>query len=210
MNQARAMDMAGALERLFEHGRQRHYAAGATIVSAGDHSDELFYIVEGSVSVIYEDELGHELILAYLNEGEFFGEIGMFDERHERSAWVSARSAVVTSSVSYDQLREISAEDPSFVLSLLSGMAFRLRRTNEKAGDLAFLDTAGRVARALIRLRDEPDVDRERSGVRVRITRQELGRLAGCSREMVSRVLKSLEQRGVIALSGRDIVILNQ
>ena len=61
------------------------------IISAGDYSTELYYLMEGSVSVQYEDQDGHEIILAYLHEGDFFGEIGMFDERRERS--MGARAA---------------------------------------------------------------------------------------------------------------------
>ena len=73
------------LDRFFEHAHRRAYRNNDVIISAGDYSTELYYLVEGSVSVQYEDQDGHEIILAYLHEGDFFGEIGMFDERRERS-----------------------------------------------------------------------------------------------------------------------------
>jgi CRP/FNR family cyclic AMP-dependent transcriptional regulator len=160
------------------------------------------------VSVVIEDDSGHEIVLAYLNAGDFFGEIGMFDERHERSAGVSARSEVEVAQVSYDVLREIARDRPEFVLRMMQQMASRLRRTNRKVGDLAFTDTSGRVARTLLELSQQPDAIPDPQGRRVRITRHELGRIAGCSREMVSRVLRVLEERQMVSLHGRDILVL--
>ena len=160
------------------------------------------------MSVVIEDDRGHEIVLAYLNEGDFFGEIGMFDERHERSAWVSSRTHVKIAQLRYDVLQDISRDTPEIVFRLLFQMAHRLRNTNRKVGDLAFTDTSGRVARTLLDLARQPDAMPHERGIRVRITRAELGRIAGCSREMVSRVLRVLEERGMVAMQGRDIVVL--
>jgi CRP/FNR family cyclic AMP-dependent transcriptional regulator len=91
---------------------------------------------------------------------------------------------------------------------MMQQMASRLRRTNRKVGDLAFTDTSGRVARTLLELSQQPDAIPDPQGRRVRITRHELGRIAGCSREMVSRVLRVLEERQMVSLHGRDILVL--
>ena len=81
-----------SMQRFLEHCHRKTYPTKTVIVNAGDLSEELFYIVKGSVSVIMEDDDGHEIVLAYLNDGDFFGEIGMFDEKHERSALVRTRA----------------------------------------------------------------------------------------------------------------------
>ena len=88
-------------------------------------------------------------------------------------------------------------------------MALRLRRTSRKVGDLAFMDVTGRVARTLIDLCKEPDAMTHPDGMQIRITRQELGRIVGCSREMVGRVLKSLEEQQLITAKGKTIVVFN-
>ena len=80
------------MQRFLEYCHRKTYPAKTVIVNAGDPSEWLFYIIKGSVSVVMEDDDGHEIVLAYLNEGDFFGEIGMFDEKHERSALVRTRS----------------------------------------------------------------------------------------------------------------------
>ena len=74
-------------------------------------------------------------------------------------------------------------------------------------GDLAFTDVSGRVARALLDLCEQPDAMTHPDGMQIRITRQELGRIAGCSREMVGRVLKNLEEQHLITASGKTIVV---
>lgn len=202
-----SFDASGAKDRFLEHCHRRTFPAKSVIINAGDHSDELYYLVKGSVSVLIEDDDGHEIVLAYLNKGDFFGEIGMFDEKHQRSAWVRARTQCEVAQISYDRLKTLSADLPEVLFALLSQMALRLRNTSRKVGDLAFTDVAGRVARALLDLCEQPDALTHPDGMQIRITRQELGRIAGCSREMVGRVLKTLEEQQLISVSGKTIVV---
>ncbi len=195
------------LDRFFEHAHRRAYRNNDVIISAGDYSTELYYLVEGSVSVQYEDQDGHEIILAYLHEGDFFGEIGMFDERRERSAWVRARGDAEVAHLSYDGLRELTRVSPHLVFEMMSQLAVRVRNTSRKASDLAFTDVAGRVARVLLELTSQPEAMPHERGTRLKVTRQELSRLAGCSREMVSRVLRVLEERRIVATEGRSLIV---
>jgi CRP/FNR family cyclic AMP-dependent transcriptional regulator len=200
-------DRQAAISRFLEHCHRRTYPAKAVIINAGDYSEELYYLVKGSVSVLIEDDDGHEIVLAYLNGGDFFGEIGMFDEKRERSAWVRARTECEVASISYDRLKSLSHDLPEILYAMLSQLALRLRNTSRKVGDLAFMDVAGRVARTLLDLCQQPDAMTHPDGMQIRITRQELGRIAGCSREMVGRVLKNLEEEHLISVAGKTIVV---
>ena len=123
-------DRSRALDRFLEHCHRRTYPAKSLIINAGDYSSELFFLIKGSVSVLIEDDDGHEIVLAYLNKGDFFGEIGMFDEKRERSAFVRARAACEVASISYDRLRQLSPEMPEVLYALLSQLALRLRNTS--------------------------------------------------------------------------------
>lgn len=195
------------LAQFLAHCHRRTYPAKTILINAGDYSDELYYLIKGSVSVLIEDEEGREIVLAYLNEGDIFGEIGMFDENHQRSAWVRTRTKCEIAQISYERLRSIAAESPDILFWMLSQLAIRLRNTNRKVGDLAFTDVAGRVARALLDLCGQPDAMSHPDGMQIRITRQELSRIAGCSREMVGRVLKDLEEQKLISATGKTIVV---
>lgn len=186
------------------HGR--HFKRNSMIIQAGEDSDSLFYITKGSVTVLIEDDSGREMIVAYLNEGDFFGEMGLF--RQHRTAWVKAKTDCEVAEVSYTKFAELSENDPAIWYSLSSQMADRLERTTRKVGDLAFLDVTGRVARTLLDLCREPDALTHPDGMQIKITRQEIARIVGCSREMVGRVLKTLEDQGLVSVKGQTMVLL--
>mgnify|MGYP000060581770 CR=1 FL=1 len=86
-------------------------------------------------------------------------------------------------------------------------VAERLRNTTRKVGDLAFLDVTGRVARTLLDLCKQPDAMTHPDGMQIKITRQEIGQIVGCSRETVGRILKMLEDQELITAHGKTIVV---
>ena len=88
-------------------------------------------------------------------------------------------------------------------------MVRRLKNTTRKVTDLAFIDVSGRIARCLIDLSSQPEAMILPNGRQIRITRQEIGRIVGCSREMVGRVLKTLEEQGMIETDGKAILIFD-
>jgi CRP/FNR family cyclic AMP-dependent transcriptional regulator len=195
------------LDYFLSQCHRRRYPTKSTIIYAGDKSDSLFYIVKGSVTVIIEDDDGREMIMAYLNAGDFFGEMGLFDHMDSRSAWVKAKTESEVAEISYTKFREIAQQDPRVLYFIGEQMATRLRQTTRKVGDLAFLDVTGRVARTLLDLCKEPDAMTHPDGMQIKITRQEIGRIVGCSREMVGRVLKTLEEQGLVQVKGKTMVV---
>ncbi len=198
------------IDKLLAHCHRRRYTAKSTIIYAGDRSETLFFIVKGSVTILIEDDDGREMIIAYLNPGDFFGEMGLFEKEgteKERSAWVRAKTECEVAELSYAKFRELTQQDPDILYALGSQMAERLRNTTRKVGDLAFLDVTGRVARTLLDLCKQPDAMTHPDGMQIKITRQEIGRIVGCSREMVGRVLKSLEAQGLVFVKGKTMVV---
>ncbi|MCW9059755.1 MAG: cAMP-activated global transcriptional regulator CRP [Gammaproteobacteria bacterium] len=195
-----------SIDRFLEHCHRRRYPSKTAIIHAGDKPDVLYYILEGSVTVLIEDEDGHEIVLAYLNKGDFFGEMGLFSD-DTRSAWVRTKTECELAEISYSRFRQLATEDADILFALSSQMAARLRLTSRKVSDLAFVDVTGRVARTLLDLCKQPDAMTHPDGMQIRITRQEIGRIVGCSREMVGRVLKSLEEQGLITARGKTIVV---
>jgi CRP/FNR family cyclic AMP-dependent transcriptional regulator len=203
----RKLSVDPTLEWFVSHCHRRKYPARTTIIHAGDKPDSLYLIVDGSVSVLIEDKEGRELVLAYLNNGDFFGEMGLFDGSDVRSAWVRAKSECEVAEISYSKFTQVVKENPDVLFRVAGQLAMRLRNTSRKVSDLAFLDVTGRVARSLLELCKQPDAMTHPDGMQIKITRQELGRLVGCSREMVGRVLKSLEDQGLISAKGKTMVV---
>ncbi len=195
------------VDDFLSHCHRRRYPAKSTLIYAGDKSDSLYYIVKGSATVVIEDNDGREMIVAYLNDGDFFGEMGLFEEQDSRSAWVRAKTECEVAEISYSKFQELAETRPEFLFAIGKQMAKRLRNTTRKVGDLAFLDVTGRVARTLLDLSKEPDAMTHPDGMQIKITRQEIGRIVGCSREMVGRVLKTLEEQGLVSVSGKTMVV---
>ncbi len=198
------------IDKILEHCHKRHYASKSTIIFAGDRCESLFFILQGSVTILIEDDDGKEMIIAYLNQGDFFGEMGLFSSsggEQERSAWVRAKTACEVAEISYTKFRELSDKDPDMLYVLGNQLADRLRSTTRKVGDLVFLDVTGRVARTLLDLCKEPDAMTHPDGMQIKVTRQEIGRIVGCSREMVGRVLKNLEEQGLVDVKGKTMVV---
>ena len=195
------------VDEFLSHCHRRRYPAKSTLIYAGDASDSLYYIIDGSVTVMIEDDEGKEIIVAYLHRGDFFGEMGLFDEQQERSAWVKAKVECEVAEITYSKFHELSESNPEFMFAVGTQMASSLRATTRKVGDLAFLDVTGRVARTLLDLCTQPDAMTHPDGMQIKITRQEIGRIVGCSREMVGRVLKTLEEQGLVEAKGKTMVV---
>lgn len=190
----------------------RDYPKRTTILREGEISDRLYLILDGSVSVTVEDEreAEHKMVVSYLNLADFFGEMGLFtgDEGEApRSAEIATREESKIAEISYARFMKIKGQFPNILFGIAGQMATRLRRTTFKLKNLAFVDVSGRIAHTLMDLSRQPDAMTHPDGMQIRITRQELGKIAGCSREMAGRVLKALEQEGLISVSGKTIVV---
>lgn len=195
------------VELFLSHCTRRKYPSKSTILCAGDKSDSLYYIIDGSVTIILEDDEGKEMIVTYLNKGDFFGEMGLFEEPDVRTAWVRTKTACEIAEISYEKFHSLARSEPGFLYELAKQMSKRLRNTTQKVGDLAFLDVTGRVACTLLDLCKQPDAMTHPDGMQIKVTRQEIGRIVGCSREMAGRVLKTLEDQGLITVNGKTIVV---
>jgi CRP/FNR family cyclic AMP-dependent transcriptional regulator len=197
----------GHLEAFLAAAHRRKYPAKSTLIYAGDKSDSIYYILKGSVTVLVEDESGREIIVAYLNRGDFFGEMQLFTDDRPRSAWVKAKTECEVAELSYAKFKELAEKHTLLLYAVGRQMAERLNRTTQKVSDLAFLDVTGRVARTLLELSRQPDAMTHPDGMQIKITRQEIGRIVGCSREMVGRVLKILVDQGLLSVKGKTMVV---
>ncbi len=203
-----------AIQRLLQHCHRRRYPSKATIIKPGDAGDTLYFIVEGSCTVsMMNKDTGEDIVLAYLNRGEFIGEIGVFMGSMVRDVTVRTREASQLAEIGYSRLHHLLTADLADQAIAIMGalgrqVSVRLLDTSRKVRSLALLDVSGRIAHALIELSKQPDAMTHPDGMQIRVTRQELGRIVGCSREMAGRVLKNLEDQGLVTVKGKTIVVL--
>lgn len=198
------------IEDFLSHCTIKDYRRQSIVVRQGEKTDRLFFLLKGSVSVIRQHENDKDIVLAYLTQGAFFGEMGLFDKGQVRSATIRARTACQIAEISYKKFTELSTTRPGLMFTLSQQLTRRLQSTSKKVSDLAFLDVTGRVAACLLELCNQPDVVTHPEGVLLKVTRQELSMVVGCTREMVGKVIKSLEEQGLVATVGHSIVVLHQ
>ena len=185
------------------------HSAKSTIIHAGEKAETLYYIAKGSVVVLIKDTDGREMILTYLNQGDFIGEVGLFDQSPVPTctAFVKAKTACEIAEVSYSKFRQLVQVNPEILMRLASQLSHRLQQTSSKVGNLAFMDVQGRIANTLMNLAHQPEAMTHPDGMQIKITRQEIGQIVGCSRETVGRILKMMEEDHLITAHGKTIVI---
>lgn len=202
---------AGTIERFIAHCHRRRYPARADVFRPGDPASILYYILSGSVSIIAGEEDGRELVLGYIGPGEFVGEMGLFVETERRGVALRTRTACELAEISYERLQALlnaqSNDGARLLYSIGAQISQRLLHTSRKAGQLAFLDVSDRIYRTLFDLAREPEAMTHPDGTQLRVSRQELARLVGCSREMAGRVLKKLQEDGKLHARGKTVVV---
>lgn len=202
---------SATIERFISSCRRRKHPARTDVFHPGDSADTLYYIISGSVSVIARENDDRELVLGYVNAGEFVGEMGLFVESQQRGVALRTRTACELAEISYDRLSQLLLSQMSdgarLLYSIGAQISQRLLDTSRKAGRLAFLDVSDRIYRTLFDLAREPEALSHPLGTQLRVSRQELARLVGCSREMAGRVLKKLQADGKLHARGKTIVV---
>lgn len=206
------MPSPATIERFLAHCHRRRYPTRTDVFRPGDPAGTMYYVIDGSVSIIAEEDDDRELILGYFGKGEFVGEMGMFIQSETRAVILRTRTQCELAEISYERLTSLFegqlANDATQILYAIGAqVSRRLIDTSRKAGRLAFLDVTDRITRTLFDLCREPEAMSHPDGTQIRISRQELARIVGCSREMAGRVLKKLQEDGKLHARGKTIVI---
>ena len=174
---------------------KRRFKRGEAIVEQGKKSDALFIILTGRARVMSSDARGREVILATLHPGDYVGEMSLIDDE-PHSATVRAEVQTDVLLLGRLEFARCLPENSSMAHALLKGLVQRLRYADRQIESLALMDVYGRVARALLEF--SSDDGEGNALIRDKVSRQDLAKRVGASREMVSRAMKDLEERGFI------------
>lgn len=189
-------------EDLMEHATLRSFPRNAIIINEGDDTDSVYFIISGAVKVFLADDDGNEVIMATLKPGDYFGEMAL--EAGSRSASVMAVEATSLATVRISDFRNFLRTHPDFVFSLIGKLIRRARIVTRNLKGMALLDVYGRLVQLLEELAE--DIDGELV-IAEPLTQQEMASRIGCSREMVSKILKDLTAGGYLEMSRRRIEI---
>ncbi len=190
------------LGEMLKHGAVREYRPRTVLMTEGEKTDALYVILEGRVRAYVSDTNGREVVLSIMGPGEYFGEIA-FDQG-PRSASVITVEPCRLLMVPQAQFTDFVARNPAFANHFINKLIRQVRVLTENVRSLALMDAYGRVARLLLESAIKKD---GLHYVPERLTQAEIASRVGCSREMVSRILKDLVQGGYIAVEADRIVI---
>lgn len=183
-----------ALERLATTSTRRSFSKGKVVVKEGEQSQGMYVMLSGRAKVQRADDEGKEVILAVLGPGEFFGEMSLIDEE-PRSATVVTLDPCEFIAITKEAFQFLIAQNNEVCLRIMRSLVQRLREADRRIETLALLDVYGRVAQVLLEF---AETDAGTYVVKDRIARQDIAKMVGASREMVSRVMKALETEGYI------------
>jgi CRP/FNR family cyclic AMP-dependent transcriptional regulator len=171
------------------------------LVEAGSHSDGTFLLVSGRVKVFLAGDDGREVILSTLNPGEVFGEMSLIDDQ-PRSAHVETVEHCVLARIGREDFLECLDRSPQLARAVMRNLAARLRAADEQIERLALFSVEERVLQFLL---DHSKVVDGRRQIEPP-SKQDIARNVGASREMVSRVMRSLEETGRMSVKGKTLV----
>ena len=192
-----------ALTRVVEAGRDLELRRGDVLFREGDDPDELFVVVSGRIAIANKSIDGRESMVALMEEGDLFGEMGLFDGRG-RSAEARALESSVVTAVPYGPVRSLYEDDPALLWRVVAMLAGRLRTMDVALADSVFLDVTGRTAKRLLDLAGEEDE------FSLPITQEELAGMVGASRERVNKAIASFIRLGWIEQIDRTYRITNR
>ncbi|MEO8280565.1 MAG: cyclic nucleotide-binding domain-containing protein [Ideonella sp.] len=173
---------------------KRRMRRGELVIEAGRKSNALFILLTGRARVIAADERGREVILAVLKAGDYVGEMSLIDnEPHSATVRTEVQSDMLV--LGRPEFARCLPENSSLSYAIMRGLVQRLRNADRQIESLALLDVYGRVARSLLDMAETVGEDKV---IRSKVSRQDLAKVVGASREMVSRVMKDLEERGMV------------
>ena len=195
--------MSDALVALVERGEVRRYRKGTLLIQEGDVGDTVFIILSGRLRAYSAGENYREVTYGVYGPGEYIGELNL--DGGPRSASVITLEACQCAVVTRRTLERFIADRPEFAFELLAKGIRRVRAMTMSVRQLALNDVYGRLKLLLVSLAVAQPGGTLRLGER--ITHQEMANRLGCSREMVSRLMKDLERGGYIALDAGHYVL---
>ena len=192
-----------ALAKVVEAGQDLELRRGDVLFREGEDPDELFVVVSGRIAIANKSIDGRESMVALMEEGDLFGEMGLFDGRG-RSAEARALESSVVTAVPYGPVRSLYQDDPTLLWRVVAMLTGRLRTMDAALADSVFLDVTGRTAKRLL------DLAGEEEEFSLPITQEELAGMVGASRERVNKAIASFIHLGWIEQIDRTYRITNR
>ena len=191
------------LDRITSEAIERSLRRGDVLFAEGDEPASLFVVTSGRIAIANKSIDGRESVVALMEPGDLFGEMGLFDGLG-RSAEARALEPSDVIELPYTPVQALYVERPSELWNVVKLLAARLRNMDEALADSVFLDVTGRTAKRLLELAGDSDE------FTLPVTQEELAGMVGASRERVNKAIASFVKLGWLAQNERRYMITNR
>ncbi len=196
-----------SMEKLNRITSMREFPKSQPIYFAKEPSDSIFFLKKGRVKLTRTSTDGKEMILALVNPGEVFGELGVLDDG-ERTDYAIALDECLICAISKDDFRKFVEENPELNKKITKLIGFKLRKFSERIEELVFKDAQQRVISFLLSLSKHYGKSiGEEIVVKPFLTHQDIAELTACSRQTVNSILTDLREQGLIKFDRRKLII---
>ncbi|WP_185749611.1 MULTISPECIES: helix-turn-helix domain-containing protein [Stutzerimonas] len=198
------------IRKLQDLGTTTNAEAGALIAAFDTTESPVYLVVKGTVSIEVVDlEEANEVTVTHIGPYGVFGfpggRSGPVPRRLRIKAIAKNRCTVVE--LQQPQLLQLAAGDPDLMIEMVNGLSQFAMTVVDKVAQFAFYSARGRISNALVELCELPDAMTHPSGFLLKNSRVEIAKLVGCTREMVGRVMKDLNDEGLITIVGRATIV---
>jgi CRP/FNR family transcriptional regulator, cyclic AMP receptor protein len=192
------------LEGVISHIHSRNFPKKTQIVTEGDDSHSLYFLLDGRVKIYLDDDNGKEIIVNVHQKGDFFGELGLIKSIPRTASVLTLEDCRIGIMPKAD-FKFCMVNYPEFAMSLIANLSDRLIEATETIRKLGLMDVYRRIAETFL------DLSVEEGDIRIikeKLTQQNIASRVGASREMVARILKDLRAGGYIAQESGQIKLL--
>ncbi|MBW2249093.1 MAG: Crp/Fnr family transcriptional regulator [Deltaproteobacteria bacterium] len=197
------------LESLSESVRLQSLKKGQTLFRKGDEGSSLYIIKQGTIKIVLPSRLGDEVIVTIFSEGDFFGEMALFDGK-PRSADALAMELTKIYMLSRNDFLLFLQSNINAMKSILSQLTNRLRSTDDFLEGACFLSVSARLAKKLLDLAESHgQKDGDSVYIDLNLTQKELGDMIGSTRESINKELKILRDKNLITMQENKIQIID-
>ena len=176
---------------------RKTYPPQATIILSEEEEHSFYIISQGTVAIKAMDPTMREKVLAYLEPGDFFGEISAIDGEPRSADVVACNEEVEVLTFSQKDFLNILQNYSSVHLSLSREFCRRLRLLNHRLTSVS-LPASARIARALILIANEHGKMTKDGLLLPKLTQTEIGKMSDSPRETVNRAFSELKDVGLI------------
>ena len=198
-----------SISKIVNAGNIIKYKKDDIILIENDEGSSLFWILKGRVKVVRMSDDGKEVILNILGENEFFGEMSVLDG-YTRSASVIAMDNAELFILRRNTFLKLLRDYPDITIKIIQTISKRLRRANLKIKALSIGNSEQKVGAVLLQFAlDYGNYIGNTVKIENLPIQQEIAKMAGTSRETVSRVMSTMQKKGLIEYKNDCVNILD-